>query len=348
MNEYDLIRVFAEEFMRSGRFRNELFMCDAELVWIGDQLWALTIDEFSPEEDLFTSDDPEALGANLATATLSDLLAAGADPQFFMHAVSLPKDVSAAFVTGLASGIKSVLEMADCALCGGDMGSAETWRFCGFAMGPVPDNRPLTHVLRGNKDDPVSGTRLGQPPSLQTLWVTGELGDANLAVIEGEATPRFELRLEEAELIRRYGTACIDTSGGFMDAVWLLHTLNPGIHIEIDLEAVPLAAGIAEFAERSGVPGEAALLGGAGEYELLFTVPVTLAESTQSELACAAATRVGTVRPDAEPGVYICRDGKPVSVMTVPPPCPREAATVADHTRDVMHMALKLFDPGGK
>jgi len=328
MNEYELIRAFAEQFVESGRLRDELFTCDAELVPIGDRLWGLTIDEFSPEEDLFSSDDPESLGANLATATLSDLLAAGVEPRFFLHAVALPKDVDMAFITGLAGGIRSVLEQADCALCGGDVGTADTWRFCGVAMGPVHDNKPLTHVL---------------PQEAQTLWVTGELGDANLAALEGRPTPRFELRLEETELVRRYGTACIDTSGGFMDAVWLLHTLNPGMRVAVDLETIPLAPGIAEFAETSGVPREAALLGGAGEYELMFTVPANLAEAGQLELTSAGCTPVGTVRPDTEPGVYICRAGSVVSVVSAPPPCPREAATVADHVRDVMRMAHKLF-----
>ena len=327
MNERDLILAFAQGFPRSRLQHNEPFTCDAEIVEIGGQLWGLTLDEFTPEEDLFTSDNPEVLGANLATATLSDLQAAGVTPTFFMHAVSLPRQADPGSVAGLAHGIRSVLSQTSCSLCGGDVGTADTWRFTGFAMGPVSDREPPTRIL---------------PKQEQTIWVTGQLGDANLAALSGSPTPRFELRLAEAELIRRYGTACIDTSGGFMEAVWSLHTVSPGIRLTIDCRALPLASGVPDLERASGIPAEAALLGGAGEYELLFATPDGLAESARSELA-SVATLVGTARPDAEPSVIICRADQSTAAMSGPPPCPREAASVTEHVDEVTRMAQELF-----
>jgi len=336
MNEYEIIRSVAGKFPRSRWQRNEVFTSDAELIQIGDQLWALTIDEFTPEEDLFSCDDPQALGANLATATLSDLLASGAEPAFFMDVLCLPGQPRADFVAALSAGIRSVLDQAGCFLCGGDMGRAETWRFCGFAMGPVPDNKPLTHILTAEP---------------QVLWVTGQLGDANLAAFQGHPTPGFELRLKEAELIRRYGTACIDTSGGFLDAVWLLHTLSPGLRMAIDCERLPLAPGIPEFTRTSKIPEGASLLGGAGEYELLFATPAEMSAAAQTELTAAGATPVGTAQPHYQPGVYLNWKSEVMGVMSGPPPCPRQAATVGEHVEQVMRMAEVLFgtrptDPG--
>lgn len=331
MKEYDLIRMIGERFPRSPRQRNEMFACDAELVKIAGRLWAFTLDDFSPEEDLFTSDDPERLGATLVTATLSDLLAAGALPQFFMPAVALPKDVDAAFVEGISEGVRSALEEADCFLIGGDLGTAETWRFCGFAFGPIDVKNPLTRVLREGSQD---------------LWVTGCLGDANLAALRGEPTPRFELRMEEAKLIRRYATACIDTSGGLLDAVYLLHAQSPPMRFTIDVDKVPLAPGLVEFAGASGFPPEAALLGGAGEYELLFATSADLPEAATAELASAGATFIGTVGPHEEPGLYFQRNAEVFGKMTEPPPCPRDAATVEKHIEEVMQAARRMFASG--
>ena len=251
MNEADIIRAIASRQPRSKAQLNPLFECDAELLPIGDEIWGLTMDDFSPEEDRFTSGDPAALGANLAVATLSDLLAAGAEPRFFMHAVSVPRLADPAFVEGLADGIGSVLTAAHCVCCGGDVGMSGSWRYCGFAMGPVVSGRPLTHRL---------------PRGRQTLWVTGELGDANAAVLQGTETPRLQLRMEEAAAIRKHATGCIDTSGGLMDAIWSLHAMSPGLHFEIDAEAIPLAAGVREVAAAARLPAGAALLAGAGEY----------------------------------------------------------------------------------
>jgi len=185
----------------------------------------------------------------------------------------------------------------------------------------VPEGRPVTRVL---------------PRQPQTLWVTGALGDANLAALNGSPTPRFELRLDAADLVRRRGLACIDTSGGFMEAVWLLHTVSPGVRIEIDAEELPLAAGLSELPQAVGMPAEAALLGGAGEYELLFALP-------EDEPGPADATQIGVARSDSEAGVCIRRNREPVATMSTPPPCPRDAVTVADHAQDAARMAQELF-----
>ena len=334
MDEYDLIRTIAGTFPRHRAQRNAVFTCDAEVLDLGGQLWALTLDEFTPEEDLFTADDPERLGANLAVATLSDLLAAGATPEFFLQALSLPRGVESGFVDGLTRGLRTVLEAAGCALCGGDLGVAATWRFSGFAMGRIPaGQQPLTRLL---------------PDAPQVLWVTGVLGDANLAALRGQPTPRFELRTEVARRVRQHGTACIDTSGGFLDAVWLLHALNPGLRFEIDCRAVPLAPGLEEFAATAGMPAEAALLGGAGEYELLFAVPAGLAESAAAALAALGASPVGVCMPSPESELWLVRrDGTRVA-MSAPPPCPRAAASVAEHVQEVVRQAHQLFGAEGR
>jgi thiamine-monophosphate kinase len=329
MHEYDMIRTIVAAFPRSPDQLNAPFTCDAELVRIGGQVWGVTMDDFSPEEDRFTSDDPAALGANLATATLSDLLAAGVEPRFFLHALSLPRRADAAFVERLSAGIRGVLDAAGCACCGGDLGVSNPWRYCGLAMGPVLSGRPLTHRLPA--DIP------------QVLWVSGELGDANAAAWRGLPPPRFELRLRESRLVREWGTACIDTSGGFFDALWLLHEQSPGTRFEVYLESIPIAAAARQLARRAGVPAESVLLGGAGEYELLFAAPEDLPADAERELLDAGLTPIGTAYPHERPEIDIRRHGQFVGVVSGPPPCPREAATIHEHARAVLCRAGELF-----
>jgi thiamine-monophosphate kinase len=326
MNEYDTIRAFAARFPRSREQLNQLFECDAELIQMGDEVWGLTLDEFSPEEDRFTDDSPARLGANLVVATLSDLLAAGATPRFFLHALSLPPNAPEAFVNGLADGMRGVLDRAGCALCGGDLGAAPAWRYCGFAMGPIASIAPLTH-------------RLATEP--QTLWVTGTLGDANLAVFCQTPTPSFELRLKEAEVIRKSATACIDTSGGLLDAIWLLHRMSPGLRIDLHTERIPLARGVREATAAAGIPAGAALLGGAGEYELLFATP-DLSAAAQRALVDCGATAIGEISVNPG-GVQIFTPGRKPIPMTLPPPCPRAAASTEAYVQSVVRMAAELF-----
>jgi thiamine-monophosphate kinase len=328
MTEADLIRLFTKPFPRSDRQLNELFECDAELLRIGDETWALSIDDFSPEEDLFTSENPQRLGANLVTATLSDLLAAGAEPRFFMHALTLPPGTSDEFLLGLRDGIHAALKQADCHLCGGDLGSGPTWRYSGFAMGPA--TRPLTRKL---------------PDTSSALWVTGSLGDANLAALLQSPTPAFELRLQEAAVIRKYATGCIDTSGGLMDALWNLHSLNPHLRIELHRERIPLAEGLTGGGLPPGIPPEAALAGGAGEYELLFATAANLDAAAEAELTSMGMKRIADLSRQ-DPGLFIRRDAHTIRKAETPPPCPRSGGTLENHIGAVIHYATNLFGDG--
>ncbi|MDD3925966.1 MAG: AIR synthase related protein [bacterium] len=331
MHEYEIIRRIAGAFPRHPQQQNDLMICDAEIIRLGDELWALTMDEFSPEEDLFTGDDPETLGANLATATLSDLLAAGAEPAWYMHSMTLPRQADRIWLDKLAHGIGSVLAQTGCALCGGDLGTAGEWRYCGFAMGRITQEKPLTRII---------------PGAPQTLWVSGPFGDANIAALTRQPTPRFELRLETVRLVRETATACIDTSGGLFDAVWLLHELNPGLCLEVAIDRIPFASGTDTAARQSGIPVEACLLGGAGEYELLFAVPDNADNAVERALYDAGATAIGTVRSDAAAGLIITRHGRLLSRMSQPPPCPRGAADMDEYIREVIAATNMLFHAG--
>ena len=326
MKEYDLIRHITKDFRRSKSQHNDLFECDAEIITIGNRKWGMSMDDFSPEEDLFTSEDPALLGENLVVATLSDLLAAGVEPEFFMQSLSLPRTIKKEFVDELMKGIRTTLDRADCFMCGGDMGTADPWRFCGFGMGPVTSKKPLTHKI---------------PMEPHTLWVTGSFGDANLAALQKTPTPRFELRLMEAKKIRKFATACIDTSGGFFDAVWILKEQNFGMQFVVDITNIPFARGVIEISGRHGFPPESALLGGAGEYELLFTVPAGLAGD---ELISSGMTPVGTVKQGECTGLDLLFPDGSIKKMMQPPPCPRDAVNIGQHIESIVQMSLNLFN----
>ena len=307
MTEYDFIRSFAGKFKRDPQQLNGLFESDAELIDIGGQTWALTMDEFTPEEDRFTSDDPRRLGANLVTATISDLLATGAEPRFFLHTLALPANANAAFADQLTDGISATLQEAQCFLLGGDIATCPTWRYNGFAAGPVAAPAPILRRFA---------------PASRYLWITGEVGDANLAALTGAPTPAFELRTTEASLIRPYATAGIDTSGGFLDALWCLHAVNPEWRINLQLAQIPLAATVQAFAATAGEQALAAIVGGAGEYELLFATPALTREEADI-LQASGFTRIADVMPSPEPGLYVHRGTGMHLPIPQPPPCPR-------------------------
>jgi thiamine monophosphate kinase len=379
MTEQELIAALAKGFPRAPEQLNALHEADAEILRVGEEVWAVTVDDFSPEEDLFFGAPLDLIGWNVAVATLSDLLCVGAVPRFFLPAVGIPPDFPSSALEKLSAGVREALESAGCFLVGGDVGRADPWRYVGTALGPVEAARPLTRRI---------------PEGRHTLWISGAMGAANMAAASGSPPPRFPLHLEVAQMVRALAVACTDTSGGFCEAVWNLGRASPKARIEVDLDRLPLAEGASDFTAAYRIPPETILLGGAGEYELVFAIPEGSSKGALGALAKAGCTRVGTaargtrVKPglggnqkgsleaegeeewrssdaasrgegerdrqtagilagETAPGLYFRRgDGEPVQ-MAEPPPCPRAAGSIAAHIRDVTVMAEALFGRGG-
>ncbi|MFI4911031.1 MAG: AIR synthase related protein [Sedimentisphaeraceae bacterium JB056] len=297
MREENFIEDVISRFERSSQQKNKPFTCDAEIVEISGKFWAVTVDEFSPQEDLFFDTDAYLLGQNLATATLSDLFACGAKPQFFLHSVVAGEKMESAFFDGL----NDVLEQCGCFLLGGDTGGGEYFRYTAIAMGQIENEKIISRVM---------------PCDEQLLWITGSVGDANLSAFSQKSMPQFELRIEESEFIAANAASCIDTSGGLIDALWMLKKVNPDMRFEIDADMIPFDIKVKEFCKAAGLPPMAFAFGGAGEYELLFTTPYSVKPPF-------AATCIGRCCSDQESGIYIKTDDKSRRIKDAPP-CGRE------------------------
>ncbi len=286
MNEYKTILELFPDV-------KDLFKSDAQLVTIGGEVWGITCDTFSLKEDLFTADDPVLLGRNLVAATLSDLAATGCRPSFFMHAISFAKDSTGEWNKGLADGIREALNEAGCMLVGGDTGQADDFSYTGVALGPQV--REVSRVFK---------------PVAQNLYITGIPGAANAAVLTGAPTPAFKLHGIPPGML-----AGIDTSGGFADALWQLHEVNPGFRIEAMIDKVDDIR---------------LLFGGAGEYELLFTSNDPEAERH--------GMRIGMVTPSGDSALLL--NGVP---LTAPPPDARSFCSLSDYMIEVSKVVYELF-----
>ena len=281
MNEYELIKnLFSDT--------KYLFKSDAQIVEINGQKWGITCDEFSLEEDLFTDNEPYVLGANLVVATLSDLYATGCKPCFYEHAIVFPKNKNYKWSQELVKGIKDSLNNAGCILIGGDLGQSKKFRYTGIALGQQVNN--ISRIF---------------PPVEQFLYVTGSLGDANEAILNFRPTPVFESRK-----LPNNALSAIDTSGGFIDSIWILHELNP--NFRIDVENLPCK-------------DVKYLFGGAGEYELIFT-------SKEDKLD---AIKIGRVIPNSN-GVFL--NGKEI---LDPPPSPRNYKSLFLYILDVLKISKR-------
>jgi thiamine-monophosphate kinase len=160
------------------------------------------------------------LGWRAAAVNLSDLAAAGADPEGLLVTLAAPGETRAEDVFELYEGITE----AGVAVVGGDTTRAEALSLAVTAVGRSPR-------VPGR-----SGARPGD-----RLVVTGSLGAAGAAFRRG-AFVRPPLRLAEGRELAATATAMLDVSDGLaVDAAHIAE--RSGCRVVIDLDRVPLADG---------------------------------------------------------------------------------------------------------
>ncbi|MGH3080601.1 MAG: thiamine-phosphate kinase [Gaiellaceae bacterium] len=182
------------------------------------------------------------LGYRAAAVNISDLSAAGAEPEGLIVSLGLPGDAELADVLELYEGIRET----GVPVLGGDTTAAD---------------RVYLSVTALGRSDRVPGRAGAKPGDL--IVVTGPLGAAGAAFRE-QRFFRPPIRTEEGRDLARAAHAMLDISDGLEQDLGHLATRS-GVRCVVELERVPLADG-ATIED----------LGFGEDYELLAAVPTEM------------------------------------------------------------------------
>jgi thiamine-monophosphate kinase len=245
-----------------------------------------------------------SIGHRALAVNLSDLAAMGARPAWALLALTLPA-ADEAWLGEFAAGLASLARAHDVALVGGDTTRGPLCVTVTL-LGHVPPGAALRR----------SGARAGD-----ALFVSGTPGDAaaGLALEQGRLRAsaaghaylreRFLLptpRMALGERLRAHASGCIDVSDGLLADAGKLAAAS-GVGVEIDFEALPLSAPLAQTLGEVRAR-ELALTGG-DDYELCFAVHPENVPGLDSELPAErwGYARIGTLR--RAPGAVVVRGG---------------------------------------
>ena len=310
LSEFDLI---ARYFTRSHRVNRHTALgvgddCALLAPAPGMQL-AISSDMLVEGRHFFRGTEAAKLGHKCLAVNLSDLAAMGAEPVAFTLALSLP-EIDEDWLQGFSQGMFSLADAHSCELIGGDTTKGPL-TICITVFGHVPAGQALRRDAARAGDD---------------IWVSGNLGDARLALAGRQAEMVLDTATVEAAAVRMdqpmprvalglqlrgIAHAALDVSDGLAgDLGHILKASQLGATLNAD--ALPFGPTLQSLPLE--IKRQFALAGG-DDYELCFTaLPDKRAQIlAAAEAAGTRVTRIGQMEEQAGLRITDC-DGQLISV----------------------------------
>lgn len=243
---------------------------------------------------------PHDLGHKAVTVNVSDVAAMGGSPRYGLASIGLPGSVESAWVMELYGGMRQAADEYAMSVVGGDTSRSDRAVIGVAVYGQVVAGKAVTRggarpgdvlVATGSLGGSAAGLRIAQAGTgaqkdlLSTEWGRDLLGRHERPVA----------RVGEGQALAQAGaSAMIDLSDGLsLDLARVCQ--ESGVGARVRVPDLPLAPGLTDLAQATGVdPHELALHGGE-DYELLAALPPEAVDEARARIAERFGTRLTTI-----------------------------------------------------
>jgi thiamine-monophosphate kinase len=309
MNELDLIARLVETVAAARRERSSTWGAriavptgDDAAVTVPKGATATSVDSLVDGVHFRRQTAPlRSVGRKALAVALSDLAAMGAAPGEAYVQLGVPDDLDQTGCLELGEGLAQVAAEHDVAVLGGDVTRAPVLWIAITVVGHADSAEQLVRRAGASPGDVVAVTgELGGAAAGLLVLDRPELADVVAAeVADGLRRRQLEPRPRIAAgraLAASGASAMIDLSDGLGgDAAQLARA--SGVRLAIELESLPLQAGVGELAAAAGADVHDLATGRGEDYELLVTLPPEREEGASAGVSATGSslTPIGAV-----------------------------------------------------
>ena len=302
MNEFDLIARLVEtvaearrEPSSTGRARIAVPSGDDAAVTVPMGATATSVDSLVDGVHFRRQTAPlGSVGRKALAVALSDLAAMGAVPGEAYVQLGVPDDLDQAGCLELGEGLAQVAAEHDVAVLGGDVTRAPVLWIAITVVGHADSAEQLVRRTGASAGDLLAVTgELGGAAAGLLVLDRPELADVvGAEVADGLRRRQLEPRPRVAAgraLAATGASAMIDLSDGLGGDAGHIAAAS-GVRLVIELERLPLQAGVGELAAAAGADAHDLATGRGEDYELLVALPPERAQEASTEVAATGST----------------------------------------------------------
>jgi thiamine-monophosphate kinase len=235
-----------------------------------------------------------SVGRKALAVALSDLAAMGAVPGEAYVQLGVPDDLDQVGCLELGEGLAQVAAEHDVAVLGGDVTRAPVLWIAITVVGHADSAEQLVRRAGASPGDLLAVTgELGGGAAGLLVLDRPELADAvGAEVADGLRRRQLEPRPRIAAgraLAATGASAMIDLSDGLGGDAGHVAAAS-GVRLAIELERLPLQAGVGEVAAAAGADAHDLATGRGEDYELLVALPPECSEGASAEVAATGST----------------------------------------------------------